>query len=441
MAQSYCVPVTTTYCCNYGITSVSLPNLTHASANASEGYRDFSGFTAQATEGEPLNVALETDGTEPHDVRIWLDADNDGTFGSTELVFEALGTTDPSGVMALPAGTPTGTPLRLRIMADFMGSDPQPCQNPTRGQAEDYTFVLTASGTAPVADFTAQATYTCNGVVNFTQQSTGSPTQYLWDFGDGQTSTLADPPHTYQNNGTYTVSLTVGNSQGSHTQTKTDYVQVAITETCDTFAVPAQGTASILYTYRFVVMDNGRTGNYGNETRGMLSLSPVGAQKVCLHFTEFNFEKGFDYLELYDGPTDASPLIGRYDGTELPPPVCSSGPALCLKQYSDDVVTYPGFVAQATTQMGLTETTLPGLAVYPNPFTEYIQLTLPPDLNGQAFTLHLTNTAGQTLWRQRYAHDAHASLTINTSDIPAGLYLVYLQSPTGVWQQKLLKIK
>lgn len=42
---------------------------------------------------------------------------------------------------------------------------------------------------------------------------------YLWDFGDGATSTLAAPSHTYQQGGTYTVSLTVTNLYGSTTTT------------------------------------------------------------------------------------------------------------------------------------------------------------------------------------------------------------------------------
>jgi PKD repeat protein len=39
-------------------------------------------------------------------------------------------------------------------------------------------------------------------------------TEYDWNFGDGQTSTQADPTHTYGAAGTYTVSLTVTDSEG-----------------------------------------------------------------------------------------------------------------------------------------------------------------------------------------------------------------------------------
>jgi len=51
-------------------------------------------------------------------------------------------------------------------------------------------------------------------------------TSWLWNFGDGSTSTLQNPSHTYMNAGTYTVSLTVGNGSASDTETKTSYITV-----------------------------------------------------------------------------------------------------------------------------------------------------------------------------------------------------------------------
>ena len=440
-AQNYCIPNTTAYCCNYGIVSVTLPGLLNPSANASAGYEDFSPLTAEAVEGQTLNLSLQTDGTEPHDIRIWLDADNDGSFAHPgELVFEALGVTDPSGVLTLPTGTPTNSTLRLRIMADFAGSNPLPCQHPDKGQAEDYSFRLLPAGTAPSADFTVSTPNSCNGMVQFTQLATGNPTSYLWDFGDGHTSTLADPPHTYTAGGTYSVSLTAVNSQGSDTEQKSGYVHVTLSETCDTFTMPDQGSVSILYTYRFVLMDNGRTEAYTNHTNGILSVSPVGAEKVCLHFSEFHFEEGFDFLEIYDGPTPASPLLGRYTGTGLPPPLCSSGSALCLKQLSDDVVTYSGFVAQTTVEMGIGEQAPVAWQTFPNPFGEHFQVIVPDNFSGE-FVLRLTDLTGQTLWLRTFPDHPHAPILIAPSEIPAGLYVLRVESRSAIQQQKLLKIK
>ena len=66
--------------------------------------------------------------------------------------------------------------------------------------------VLISDAPANVANFT----YACAGAntVNFTNTSLLCPTGYLWDFGDGATSTTTNPSHTYAAPGTYNVTLT-----------------------------------------------------------------------------------------------------------------------------------------------------------------------------------------------------------------------------------------
>ncbi|HHG85633.1 MAG TPA: PKD domain-containing protein, partial [Bacteroidetes bacterium] len=54
-------------------------------------------------------------------------------------------------------------------------------------------------------------------MINFIDNSTGSPTSWLWDFGDGQTSVQQNPNNLYASTGTYTVCLTATDSCGSDT--------------------------------------------------------------------------------------------------------------------------------------------------------------------------------------------------------------------------------
>ena len=65
-------------------------------------------------------------------------------------------------------------------------------------------------------------------VVNFTDESTGSPTSWLWHFGDTISSTSAtkNPTHTYTTPGQYTVSLTVSNGNATNTVTHTNLISV-----------------------------------------------------------------------------------------------------------------------------------------------------------------------------------------------------------------------
>lgn len=91
----------------------------------------------------------------------------------------------------------------------------------------DY-ITVTAAESAPTAAFSANTT---SGdvplTVTFTDSSTGNPTSWLWNFGDGTTSTDRNPVHTYTISGTYTVTLTVSNTAGSDSETKTGYITVA----------------------------------------------------------------------------------------------------------------------------------------------------------------------------------------------------------------------
>ncbi|MBX2927126.1 MAG: PKD domain-containing protein [Saprospiraceae bacterium] len=76
----------------------------------------------------------------------------------------------------------------------------------------------------PVARFSAPSEVCINTPVNFSENSCNVPPSpdgsYLWNFGDGNTSTLPNPSHTYATPGNYTVSLTVTNTCGSDTQTR-----------------------------------------------------------------------------------------------------------------------------------------------------------------------------------------------------------------------------
>lgn len=65
------------------------------------------------------------------------------------------------------------------------------------------------------ADFYIHKTAPCNGEVEFVAAITNNPTSYLWDFGDGITSTEENPIHTFTNPGNYAVELTMSNGTSS----------------------------------------------------------------------------------------------------------------------------------------------------------------------------------------------------------------------------------
>lgn len=112
-----------------------------------------------------------------------------------------------------------------------------------------------------IAAFTANNTTFCGvGNVQFTDQSTGSPTGWNWTFEGGtpSTSTLQNPQVTYSTPGVYDVTLTIHRGTNSNTLVKTDHIVVGGNVT----AIPAQpvGPTSICgatsYTYSVVADPN-----------------------------------------------------------------------------------------------------------------------------------------------------------------------------------------
>ncbi len=88
-------------------------------------------------------------------------------------------------------------------------------------------ITVSGSGSGPKASFTVDKRSGQKPLtVQFTDTSTGLPTMWFWDFGDGTNATVASPSHTYQLAGVYTVTLTASNQGGSDTKTEKDYIAV-----------------------------------------------------------------------------------------------------------------------------------------------------------------------------------------------------------------------
>ena len=114
-----------------------------------------------------------------------------------------------------------------------------------------------------------------NGPTNiiFTDLSTGTPTSWLWNFGDGNTSTAQNPSHTYSNRGTYTVSLRVSNSLSSNTLTKTGYITITRNAPVTSFTgTPTFGkkTLSVKFTDTSKFNPTRWTWNFGDNTTSTL---------------------------------------------------------------------------------------------------------------------------------------------------------------------------
>jgi hypothetical protein len=95
----------------------------------------------------------------------------------------------------------------------------EPCTPGTCIPPPQYFALVVSGNIGVIADFAFSPTNPCAGQpVTFTDASTGNPTAWQWNFGDGVgSSTLQSPSYTYAAEGSYQVTLTAWNNCGVST--------------------------------------------------------------------------------------------------------------------------------------------------------------------------------------------------------------------------------
>jgi parallel beta-helix repeat protein len=95
------------------------------------------------------------------------------------------------------------------------------------GDNGDYNPLAEMPIGDPQANFSSDSTSgTAPLPVHFTDTSQGYLVSWQWDFGDGNTSNMQDPPHIYSVNGKYTVTLTVSSAYGQDEIVRSNYINV-----------------------------------------------------------------------------------------------------------------------------------------------------------------------------------------------------------------------
>lgn len=165
---------------------------------------DFSGSPTSGAAA--LNVQFTDASTASGQIQSWQWDFGDGTTGVSQ---------NPTHTYT-SAGTYT---VRLSVIA-------LPIQFDT---VVKQTYITVAPPTPIDTDFTV--TPTSGGVpltVQFTDTSTGNqPLAWLWDFGDGSTSSQQHPAHTYMGPGSYSVSLQTSIGDQSWSELKNDLIVVS----------------------------------------------------------------------------------------------------------------------------------------------------------------------------------------------------------------------
>ncbi|KAM3913712.1 tolloid-like protein 2 [Leptodactylus fuscus] len=85
-------------------------------------------------------------------------------------------------------------------------------------------------------------------------------------------------------------------------------------------------------------------------------ISTTAGHRVKLVFNDFEIELhqecAYDHLEMYDGPSSKSPILGRFCGSSKPEPIIASTNNMFMRFYSDASVQRKGFQAKYSTECG-----------------------------------------------------------------------------------------
>lgn len=249
------------------------------------------------------------------------------------------------------------------------------------------------------ADFSANKNEGCEPlIVNFKDESEGSPNSYSWTFPGGSpaTSGLPNPTVRYNESGVYPVSLTVSNSVGSNSISNNGFITVKAIPKAD-FSVGTQ-------------LD--RTVNFTNQT-------------------QFDFELP-DYLwDFGDGNTGnaASPThTYQSDGVYTVKLKVTNSCGSTDKTMTVDIRTVSNSELQYTTEF----------LIFPNPTQEEFTVRISSGKFGE-IGLFMTNGLGQTIRKERVNKSSNSiDFNINVKGLPSGTYFVKMLSQKENYTKKVI---
>ncbi len=202
----------------------------------------------------------------------------------------------------------------------------------------EATFSCNDEPVEPLAAFSYQGNtgvLCSNEPILFFDQSTGNPTEWFWDFGDGVVSNQDNPVHVYTESGSYQVQLTTCNEIGCDTEIMT--IDVEVDPDCIIEDIPGDFFGQTYITgCSGSLFDSGGSegahleGSFGTVT--IISPSP----NLGIVFTEFDMsDEGF--IAVYDGADVSAPLLGYFGGSDLPANgegIFASGNVLTISEYT-----------------------------------------------------------------------------------------------------------
>ncbi len=253
-----------------------------------------------------------------------------------------------------------------------------------------------------------------DGNYSFTNTSIGNYSLIDWQFGDGNTSSISDPNHTFVANGNYVVALAVAGEEGQCVDYFTDTLLVTtVTSSTVCNAGFTMYTDPTLFDGLTVV--NSSTGNdltylwdFGDGNTSTLenpshTYDTSGPFHLCL-----SIDDGNGCADMYCDSIGESEIVFRDD-----------------TGFSINVISLPN-VTSINDKIESNQ----AVDIYPNPTSS--QLSIVSDL--QITEIDIVDISGKTIMTIE-----QNTGSINIADLPAGVYLIKLVTDKKTITRKLIK--
>ncbi len=170
---------------------------------------------------------------------------------------------------------------------------------------------------------------------------------------------------------------------------------------------------------------------YGDDERKIWVIRGPEESKISIDFSEFQLEKDYDFLWIYDGDNVYAPKIGRWN-TKSPGRVEATGNVMCLEFRSDCATSELGWRAVWNAELPEPPEPEPEPGVYPNPTND--KFTIYSDNLG--FTdVMICDLLGNRIVPFIRFQD---SIEIDVSNWAPGVYIVHYGKP--IQMEKTIKL-
>jgi len=181
---------------------------------------------------------------------------------------------------------------------------------------------------------------------------------------------------------------------------------------------------------------------YSNNERSTLLIEVDVNSAIKLVPEFFDTETGFDIVNVYDGSDDSADLLASWSGIiNVEDSVKSTSNFIFIEWTSDGSVTAPGFQIGWTCIddgiVGTNETPLgEDFTLQPNPSHTYVEVVSSAFAKTQVLVLQ--DALGRVT---RTIEKPATRTTMNTSSLPAGMYMVTLRYEDGSATTKRLVVE